>query len=232
MQKTEKLNMFERGKKISGIRPGGAEEETGSTFLKNIRRSFLRGLAIIIPMVITIWVLWLIFQVIDGIASPFYRYIGLDIPGLGFLTAIVLIFLLGAFSRYFIVKFSFRIIERIFLNLPLAKSVYSGARELINAFSPEKKSGTFQEVCMVEYPRKGVYTIGFITNKLDFQKMDSENRSLTNVYIPLPPNPTTGMLTLVPTEEVIRLSMSVEEGLKLVLSAGIVSPSELSEIKR
>ncbi len=223
--------MFERDKIIDAIRPSEEAEEKGSAFLKSLRQAFLRGLAIVIPVFVTIWLLWLIFQLIDGIASPFYQYIGLNIPGLGFITAVVLILLLGVFSRYLVVKFFFRMIERFFLNLPLAKSVYGGARELINAFSPDKKSGTFQEVCMIEYPRKGVYTIGFITNELNYREKDGENRRLTNVYIPLPPNPTTGMLTLVPSEEVIPLSISVEQGLKLVLSAGIVTPPELSRSK-
>lgn len=224
--------MFDRDTIISKIRPSEETEEKGSAILKNLRQTFLRGLAIVIPVFITVWVLWFIFQVIDGIASPFYRFVGLNIPGLGFITAIILILLLGVFSRNLVVKFSFRILERFFLNLPLAKSVYSGARELINAFSPDKKSGTFREVCMIEYPRKGVYTLGFITNELDFRDNDSEIRRLTNVYIPLPPNPTTGMLTLVPSEEVIPLSISVEQGLKLILSAGIVTPSELTPINK
>ncbi|MEX0680996.1 MAG: DUF502 domain-containing protein [Balneolales bacterium] len=213
------------------LRPGEAEEEKGSAFLKSIRKSFLRGLAIVIPVFITIWVLWFIFQVIDGIASPLYRYIGLSIPGIGFITAIILILLLGVFSRNLVVKVFFRIIERIFLNLPLAKSVYSGASELIHAFSPDQQGRTFRKVCMIEYPRKGIYSIGFITNELDFRETDSESRRLANIYIPLPPNPTTGILTMVPVEEVTPLSISVEQGMKLILSAGIVTPPELSKTK-
>ncbi len=211
--------------------PGNVDGEKGSAFLRNIRRSFLRGLAIIIPVFITVWVLWFIYQFVDGVASPFYRYIGLNIPGIGFITAIILILVIGIFSRNLVVKFSFHIIERVFLNLPFAKSVYSGARELINAFSPDKEGQTFRKVCMIEYPRKGIYSIGFITNELDFRETDTVSRRLSNVYIPLPPNPTTGILTLVPTEEVISLSISVEQGLKLVLSAGIVAPIELSKDK-
>lgn len=223
--------MFER-KNILGIDlPGGMDEEKGSAFLKHIRRSFLRGLAIVIPAFITIWVLWIIFHFVDGVASPFYRYIGLNVPGLGFLTAIILILVIGLFSRNLVVKFSFHIIERVFLNMPFAKSVYSGARELINAFSPDKKGQTFRKVCMIEYPRKGIYAIGFITNELDFRETDEINKRLTNVYIPLPPNPTTGILALVPSDEVISLSISVEQGLKMVLSAGIVTPAEFSKVK-
>lgn len=203
------------------------DDGSGSAFLKKIRRSFLRGLAIVIPIFITIWVLWLIFHFIDGIASPFYRYIGLNFPGLGFITAVILIFLLGVFSKYLVVTFFFSILERIFLNLPLAKSVYGGARELINAFSVDKTSETFKEVCMVEYPRKGIYSIGFITNKVAFHHPELGQKQLTNIYIPLPPNPTTGYLTLVPSSEVIPLDISVEQGLKLILSAGIISPSDI-----
>lgn len=205
-----------------------AEEENSSALLKNIRRVFLRGLAIVIPAFITIWVIKFLFSAIDGIASPFYQYIGLNIPALGFITAIFLIFLVGYYSRNLAVTFTIRIMERIFLNIPLAKSVYGGARELINAFSPEHEGSTFKEVCMIEYPRKGVYSIGFVTNEMSFRESETKTRPLTNVYIPLPPNPTTGMLTLVPSEEVIPLNVTVEQGMKLILSAGIVSPEDFA----
>ncbi len=220
--------MIDRKEEMNRILSGKSEEETDTSFLKDMQRVFLRGLAIVIPVVITVWVLWFLFQFVDGIASPFYRRIGLDIPGLGFITAILLILLLGTFSRYLAVKFFFRTLERIFLNLPLARSVYSGARELINAFSPGGKGSTFKEVCMIEYPRKGVYSVGFITNELNYEKEDGTKQRLSNVYIPLPPNPTTGMLALVPSDEVIHLSITVEQGLKLVLSAGIVTPTDFS----
>jgi uncharacterized membrane protein len=207
------------------------EMDPRSTIWTNLRRSFLRGLAIIIPIAITVWVLWFIFNIIDGIASPFYQQIGLNIPGLGFITAVLLILLLGIFSRYLAGKVFFRILERFFLTVPLARSVYSGARELINAFSLGGKGKTFREVCMVEYPRKGIYSIGFKTNELTFEGADGSKQRLSNIYIPLPPNPTTGILTLIPSDEVISLSVSVEQGLKLVLSAGIVTPTEMSRAK-
>ncbi len=224
--------MFNREENdVGASQMGDPELDPRSTIFSNLRRSFLRGLAIIIPIAITVWVLWFIFQFIDGIASPFYEQIGLNIPGLGFITAILLILLLGIFSRYLAGKVFFRILERLFLTLPLARSVYSGARELINAFSLGQKGQTFREVCMVEYPRKGVYSIGFKTNELSFEGADGVKQKLSNIYIPLPPNPTTGILALIPSEEVISLSLSVEQGLKLVLSAGIVTPTEFSKAK-
>lgn len=201
------------------------DDEQGGSLLKRMRASFLRGLAIIIPVAITIWVLWFIFQFIDGIASPLYRQIGLNIPGLGFVTAILLILLLGTFSRYIAVKFFFRTLERIFLNLPLARSVYSGVRELIHAFSPERKNRTFREVCLIEYPGEGLYSLAFITNEQEIVSEDGTSH-FANVYIPLPPNPTSGVLTLVNKNRLIPISISVEEGLKLVLSAGIVTPAD------
>lgn len=222
-----------RAKSFFNAEPGAAfTDDSGLDFLKRLRQSFLRGLAIVIPIIITLWVLRFLFQLIDGMASPLYQYLGLTFPGLGFITAIIIIFLIGVFSRNLVVKFSFRIIDRIFLNLPLAKSVYSGALELINAFSPDKHDSAFSEVCMIEYPRKGIYSIGFITNRLTFHETDGPSRDLTNVYIPLPPNPTTGILTLVPSEDVVPLNITVEQGMKLILSAGIVTPFEITRITR
>jgi uncharacterized membrane protein len=207
------------------------DDEPKSTIWVKLRGSFLRGLAIIIPMAITVWVLWFVFSFIDGIASPFYRGIGLNIPGLGFITGVLVILLVGIFSRYLAGKVFFRILERLFLNLPLARSVYSGARELINAFSLGSRGKTFRDVCMIEYPRKGVYSIGFKTNELVFETADGTKEHLANIYIPLPPNPTTGILVLVPSNEVISLTITVEQGLKLVLSAGIITPTEMSRSK-
>jgi uncharacterized membrane protein len=219
-------------RKTLGLPPRRVDDdEPKSTIWAKLRGSFLRGLAIIIPIAITVWVLWFVFNFIDGIASPFYRGLGLNIPGLGFITAILIIVLLGIFSRYLAGKVFFRILERVFLNLPLARSVYSGARELINAFSLGSKGKTFRDVCMIEYPRKGVYSIGFKTNELVFETADGTKQHLANIYIPLPPNPTTGILVLVPSDEVISLTISVEQGLKLVLSAGIVTPTEMSRAK-
>ncbi len=223
--------MLNPGQHSKKVHIGHLDDEPRSTIWVKMRGSFLRGLAIIIPMAITVWVLWFVFNFIDGIASPFYRKIGLNVPGLGFITAVLLILLLGIFSRYLAGKVFFRILERVFLNLPLARSVYSGARELINAFSIGSKGKTFRDVCMVEYPRKGVYSIGFKTNELVFEAADGSKQYLSNIYIPLPPNPTTGILVLIPSEEVTSLSITVEQGLKLVLSAGIVTPTEMSRAK-
>jgi uncharacterized membrane protein len=110
--------MFNRESDVRGFSQHDPEDDPRATIFTNMRRSFLRGLAIIIPIAITVWVLWFIFQFIDGIASPFYRQIGLNIPGLGFITAVVLILFLGIFSRYLAGKVFFRILERVFLTVP------------------------------------------------------------------------------------------------------------------
>jgi uncharacterized membrane protein len=208
-----------------------SDEITKPTFWGVFRAAFGRGLVVIVPVVITFWVLNMLFTAIDGIASPIFdRIFERHIPGIGFITMIVVILIVGALSRNLIARTVFRSFEKLISTIPLARTIYTALKDIISALQPGKKGRSFREVVLVEYPRPGLWTIGFVTNEVGVQH-DQLSEEMISVYLPNPPNPTSGFLILVPHKEAKILNMSVEEGLKFVLSGGIVTSGTLTTKK-
>ncbi|MGA2623134.1 MAG: DUF502 domain-containing protein [Bacteroidota bacterium] len=204
------------------------DETEKQTLWKVLRGTFGRGVVVIVPVVITVWVLNLFFGAIDGTLSPVYdQILGRHIRGLGFVTMIVLILIFGGLSRNLIGRTLGRFFERIIVSIPLARTIYSTMRELVKTFQAGSKGKSFRQVVLLEYPRPGMFTIGFVTNEIMIQG-ESDPNDTVSVYILNPPNPTSGVLVLVPRKQAKVLNMSVEEGLKFVLSGGIVSTGTLS----
>jgi len=193
------------------------------TLWEIFRNTFGRGLVVIVPVVITYWVLQIFFNAVDGIASPFFdKIFTRHIPGIGFITMIVLILLVGSLSRNLIARTAFRLFEKFVSTLPLARTIYTAMKDIISALQPGKKGRSFRQVVLIEYPRPGLKTIGFVTNELKITERGT-SVEMVSVYLPNPPNPTSGFRILVPRDEIKILDMTVEEGLKLVLSGGIVT---------
>ncbi len=197
-----------------------------------LRSTFGRGLVVIVPIVITFWVLNILFNAVDGITAPIFdRIFERHIPGLGFITMIALILVVGGLSRNLFARTVFKLLERLISSIPLARTIYTAMKDIINAFQPGKKGRSFREVVLVEYPRLGLQTIGFVTNEISIEK-DESTEEMLSVYLPNPPNPTSGFVVLVPRKNACVLDMPVEEGLKLVLSGGIVTSGNIkSKIK-
>ncbi|RCK74547.1 MAG: Transporter [Ignavibacteriae bacterium] len=192
------------------------------------RNSFMRGIAIIVPIVITILVLRTLFEAIDGIISPLTdELLGYHIPGVGFITMLLLILIVGLMSRNLIGRFVIKFFDKLISTLPLARTIYSAIRDLIDAFAISAKSKTFKNVVMVEYPRVGLYSVGFATNEVLMNIDGQNNTNLVSVYFPHPPNPTSGVVIFVPRDQIKVLNLTIEEGLKLVLSGGVVSKNEI-----
>ncbi|TAK65689.1 MAG: DUF502 domain-containing protein, partial [Bacteroidetes bacterium] len=134
----------------------------------------------------------------------------------------------GWLSPNFLAQAILNGLDKLISTIPVARTIYSSIKDLIKAFGMgEEKGSSFRQVVLVEYPRMGMFTVGFATNDLSVSDRSGTN-AMTSVYIPNPPNPTSGVLVLVPAETVQTLDMTVEEGLKLVLSGGIVSSGTLS----
>ncbi|MEW6511135.1 MAG: DUF502 domain-containing protein [Bacteroidota bacterium] len=200
------------------------------TFFGHVRTTFLRGIGVIIPLGLTYWFFQALLNAIDGIFSPLLTtWIGYQIPGLGFVTMVVLILVVGLLTRNLVGRVLFAWFEDLLQSIPLVRSVYGAIKDLVNAFNVGEKSKTFRLVVMVEYPRKGLYCVGFVTNQSSFAGPPAEE--FYHVYIPNPPNPTSGFLSLIPKSEAIPLALSVEEGLKLVLSGGIVTPGVINRLR-
>jgi uncharacterized membrane protein len=203
--------------------------EFRTSLLRQLRTTFLRGVGVIIPLVLTFWFFRALLNAVDGIFSPLLEeWMGMHIPGLGFATMLAIIFIVGLFTRNLVGRLLVAWFENLLRSIPFVRSVYSAVKDLVNAFSLDGKGKTFRQVVMVEYPRKGLYTVGFVTNETPYTGPGRMKRFFLNVYIPNPPNPTSGVLILVPKEDAIELALTVEQGLKLVLSGGIVVPGHLS----
>ena len=198
------------------------------TFWGHLRTTFLRGIGVIIPLGLTYWFFSALLNAVDGILSPMLvDWIGTRIPGLGFLSMLLIILLVGLLARNLVGRLFFAWFENLLQSIPFVRAVYGAIRDLVNAFNIGGKSKTFRQVVMVEYPRKGLYCIGFVTNEMTFRGSGTKRMQFVNVYIPNPPNPTSGFLALVPKREAVPLALSIEDGLKLVLSGGIVVPETL-----
>jgi uncharacterized membrane protein len=162
---------------------------------------------------------WL-FDFIDGIMAPLFRVIlGHYTPGIGFVVLVILIYLTGLLAANVFGKRIIEFIEAIAERVPIFREIYRAFNQVIDSLTLSQK-GAFKEVVIVEFPRAGMKTVAFVTKKLS----DKSGRELLNIYIPTAPNPTSGFFQIVPTESVIKANMSIEDAMKIVLSAGMISP--------
>ncbi len=190
--------------------------------MKKLLSMFLAGLAILLPIAISLYLIYWLFNFIDGILSPIIRYyLGIEIPGLGFLITITLIILIGFMVTNIIGKKFFSFSEAILFKVPLLGKIYSTIKRITSAFFSSGKN-SFRQVAMVEFPRIGVYSIGFITND-NFPFIDEDSYS---IFIPTTPNPTSGYFIVVPREQVKILDISIDQGIELLMSAGMVNSIE------
>jgi uncharacterized membrane protein len=204
-------------------------ETVPKSFLAHLRTTFFRGIGVIIPVVLTYWVFSSLLNWVDGfLAPPLADLIGRRVPGLGFMAMLLLILVVGLLTRNLVGRLFIAWIENLLRSIPFVKSVYGAIKDLVSQFATGGKGRAFQKVILTEYPRPGIYVIGFVTNEMDYTGPDGRTIAFFNVYIPSPPNPTAGFLSLVPRDEAVILNLTVEEGLKLVLSGGIIIPRALS----
>jgi uncharacterized membrane protein len=200
----------------------------------NIKSLFLTGLLIFVPLAVTLYVLVVGFRFLDSILRPFITtLIGFAgskfyIPGISLIVLFFLITILGAFARITLGQKLVNAFENLLLKLPLVKGIYSTVKHASSAFLANHSPG-FMGVVLVEYPRKGVYVIG-LTTAVGVEEIQAKTKQrMINVFIPTSPNPTSGMLLIVPEDEVIKLDMSVDEGLKLVISGGFSNVKNASK---
>ncbi len=184
--------------------------------MKKIEKWFLSGIAVTLPVAVTIFVLLWLFNLLDGILrNTISKLFSINIPGLGLLVLILLIFLIGMLTSNFVGNKIAGWFEKIVGKIPLIKTIYNPIRKIVSGLSSEK-SESFQKVVIVEFPQKGIKSIGFITNS-NFTLNEKEKVS---VFIPTTPNPTNGFLILVDRQDLDILSISVNEGLNMVISMG------------
>ncbi len=192
--------------------------------MRIIRRIFLTGLVLLLPAIISIYILGLTFNWVDSLLGNLLRqYFGVRIPGLGFLITVSAIFVTGLVANNVFGNRVLKMVENGFASIPLVKPIYTAIRQMIDAYSVQRKS-VFDSVAMIEYPRKGIYGVGFVTGKDLGEVQEKTSKDVVALFLPTTPNPTSGFLLLVPREDLIPLEMSVEEALKLIVSGGVIVP--------
>lgn len=198
-----------------------------------IRNLFIAGLLIIVPISITVYLFVFLLNRFDKIFYPavnkllnytgIYLPIGFRIPGLGFAIVVLIVLITGFLTTSIIGKKFIKIGEGAVAKIPLASNIYTGAKQVIEAVATDHS--LFKQVVMIEYPRVGLHSIGFVTCDSFSEIQAISKKKIVNVFVPTTPNPTSGVLVFLPEEDVIALSMTVEQGIKLVISGGIVSPN-------
>ena len=196
-----------------------------SRFLRKFRDILIAGLVVTVPIGLTIWIFAWLFTQIDQLLRPLVKLVfGREIVGVGFGVILIIMLIIGAIATNNLGKRIIRWGESLLGKIHITRTIYDGIRQIIQSFSDPGKTG-FMQVVMVQYPRKGVYTIGFVTN----EHIDEAGKKLVNVFVPNSPNPMTGFLHIFDDVDVIRTSITIEEGLKMVVSAGRMSPKDVGD---
>lgn len=199
---------------------------------RHLRGYFFAGILITAPIAITFYLAWLIIEWIDSkvtpLVPPIYNpetYLPFSIPGLGLIIVCIALTLIGALTAGMLGRFWVRTSERILNRMPVIRSVYSAIKQIFETVL-SNKSNAFREVVLFEYPRRGSWAMGFITGTTEGEIQDSTEDDVVNVFLPTTPNPTSGYLLFLPRRELVVLSMTVEEGIKMIVSGGIVTPPD------
>tara|TARA_S200000501_G_scaffold378718_1_gene443024 strand:- start:3189 stop:3788 length:600 start_codon:yes stop_codon:yes gene_type:complete len=188
--------------------------------LNNIRSTTFAGLATLVPLMLTFYFVRFLYVTFDQLSAPFAKkYLNLDIPGIGILITLILIYLLGAFTTNFLGKKIISIGETILKRVPLVSTIYSTLKQLTDTIS-KNSLDAFKGAVYLEYPRPGVWTMAFISG----ESKDSNDTSYYHLFVPTTPNPTSGFFLIIPKNDTVPSGMSVEDGLKTIISGGILAP--------
>jgi uncharacterized membrane protein len=197
---------------------------------RRIRNIFITGLLITLPIAITFFILKFLFENLDALSPVFTELLiqagapipeGFRIPFLGFFMTFLIILLVGILTTNIFGKQVVHLGETLVEKIPFVRRIYSGTKQVVVAFA-NADADSFKKVVLVEFPRKGIHAIGFVTGEARGEVQQHTNGTYINVFVPTTPNPTSGFLVFAPPEEVQEIAMSIEDGVKYVISGGIV----------
>ena len=212
---------------VKGLRMAQARarhREFWSHIGRKVRGHLMAGILVVVPLAATILILKWLFEWVDDILQPIIRtVVGQPVYGLGFAITLVVIYVAGVIVSYFGGHSLIRFAESLLARVPIVKQMYGGIKQILEGFASPRETG-FMEVVLVEFPRKGIRTLGFITN----EEYDSSGQKLLNVFIPTAPNPTSGFLEIMREEDVLRTDIPVDDALKMIVSAGRVSLNKVN----
>ncbi|MFC4215185.1 DUF502 domain-containing protein [Pseudophaeobacter arcticus] len=198
-----------------------------------LRSSFFTGIVVIAPVSLTIWLLWTVVGWVDSVVLPLVphtispeQYIGINLRGIGLIFFLVFTIVIGWVAKGIIGRSLIGFAENLVNRMPVVRTIYSGIKQISETvFAQSERS--FEKACLIQYPRRGIWAIGFIstTAKGEISAHANTGSPMMSVFLPTTPNPTSGFLLFVPQDDVIELEMSVEDAAKLVISAGLVYPN-------
>jgi uncharacterized membrane protein len=200
--------------------------------LGRARAYLLAGILVTAPVAITLYLAWAVVDLIDNSVTKLLpeqynpeNYMPFSVPGLGVVIVILTLMLIGAFTAGVIGRLVIRAGEGVLARMPIIRSVYAATKQIMETVLANQ-SAAFREVVLLEYPRRGIWTLGFISGETHGELRNLTADDVVNVFVPTTPNPTSGFLLFVPRSELHVLEMTVEEGIKMVVSTGIVTPPE------
>jgi uncharacterized membrane protein len=192
---------------------------------KRFRNYLITGAIVLVPIVLTWYVLLSMFRFLDGLTAKWVaQLLGHSVPGLGLLVTVFIVLVTGILTRSFMGRELINLGQSILSGTPIVRGVYSTMRQIVDAFAVTDQTA-FKRVALIEYPRKGLWAVAFVTAEGPQEARALTGEELVSVFLPTTPNPTSGYLLMLPKGDVRPLDMSVEEGLKLVVSGGVVTPS-------
>jgi len=198
---------------------------------KKIKSTFLAGIAGIIPIMLTAYILFSLMKMMDNllkiIPAEFQpdELLPFHIPGLGVIITLILIFVIGLIIKSYIGNKLVVLGEWFVGKIPFVRGIYQALKQLVDAIFSDK-SQSFKKVVLIEYPRRGMYALAFVTSETSGEAQDRTDQKCVNLFIPTTPNPTSGFYIIVPEDDLKHMDMTVEEAFKLIISGGIVSPNK------
>ncbi|MGE3936916.1 MAG: DUF502 domain-containing protein [Rhodospirillaceae bacterium] len=199
---------------------------------RHLRAHFLAGVLVVAPFGLTIYFVWLVVHWIDQQVNPLLpdsynpqTYLPFYVPGFGLLIVLVALTLIGAVTRGLLGRFALNLVEHLFDRMPVVRGIYGAIKQIFETLL-SNKSQAFREVALIEYPRHGIWTLGFITSSSGGEIQNRMEEEMVNVFVPTTPNPTSGFLLFVPRRDVVVLSMTIEDGFKMIISGGMVTPPD------
>lgn len=201
----------------------------GRQILRTLQRVFVSGVLVVVPVTVTVYVLYFLFQNIDGLLSPILaKYLGYKVPGMGLLATLAAVMLVGIIARNVLGSRLFGLGELIFVRTPLVRAIYTAAKQLLEAVTSSERKA-FNRAVLIQYPRPGLYTVGFAASRLSLREGASEQRVVA-IFVPSTPTPVTGFVVLVPEADVFDLAMTTEEAIKFAVSGGFAAPPVIERI--
>ena len=191
--------------------------QINNTMWQIIKRRILAGLIALMPIIATYWIIRLLFDFLNRLAEPLLKLVGIEIPGLGIILTILFIFIIGLFVTNVLGRTILKWSEIVVARVPIVSTIYNSIKQITGAFSGSAAK-SFQRVILIEYPRKGLWTMAFVTNESKNKKGDI----FYHLFVPTTPNPTSGVFIIVPKKDAIHPDISVESGLRTIVSGGIL----------